>query len=68
AMKATQQNPVAARIMGIRTKRIMMLTWGISSKLNHIQVESAGHETGWDNYFCRLLQQIGGRCLSIPDS
>jgi branched-chain amino acid transport system permease protein len=30
AMKATQQNPVAARIMGIRTKRIMMLTWGIS--------------------------------------
>lgn len=31
AMKATQQNPTAARIMGIRTKRIMMLTWGISS-------------------------------------
>ena len=31
AMKATQQNEVAARIMGIRTKRIMMLTWGISS-------------------------------------
>lgn len=31
AMKATQQNPVAARIMGIRTKRIMMLTWGISA-------------------------------------
>jgi branched-chain amino acid transport system permease protein len=31
AMKATQQNQVAARVMGIRTKRIMMLTWGISS-------------------------------------
>jgi branched-chain amino acid transport system permease protein len=31
AMKATQQNPMAARIMGIRTKRIMMKTWGISS-------------------------------------
>ncbi len=31
AMKATQQNPVAARIMGIRTKRIQMATWGISS-------------------------------------
>jgi len=31
AMKATQQNPVAARIMGIRTKRILMATWGISS-------------------------------------
>jgi branched-chain amino acid transport system permease protein len=31
AMKATQQNPVAARLMGIRTNRILMLTWGISS-------------------------------------
>jgi branched-chain amino acid transport system permease protein len=31
AMKATQQNPVAARIMGIRTNRILMMTWGISS-------------------------------------
>lgn len=31
AMKATQQNPVAAQIVGIRTHRIMMVTWGISS-------------------------------------
>ena len=31
AMKATQQNPTAARIMGIRTRRIQMLTWGLSS-------------------------------------
>jgi len=31
AMKATQQNVVAARIMGIRTNRILMITWGISS-------------------------------------
>jgi branched-chain amino acid transport system permease protein len=31
AMKATQQNHTAARIMGIRTKRIMMMTWSISS-------------------------------------
>ena len=31
AMKATQQNSVAARIMGIRTNRILMMTWGISS-------------------------------------
>lgn len=31
AMKATQQNQMAARIMGIRVGRIMMLTWGISS-------------------------------------
>ncbi len=31
AMKATQQNSVAAQILGIRTNRIMMMTWGISS-------------------------------------
>ena len=31
AMKATQQNPVAARINGIRTNRILSITWGISS-------------------------------------
>jgi branched-chain amino acid transport system permease protein len=31
AMKATQQNQVAARLMGIRTKRILMITRGISS-------------------------------------
>jgi branched-chain amino acid transport system permease protein len=31
AMKATQQNPLAARVMGIRTNRILMITWGISS-------------------------------------
>ncbi|MCP3875242.1 MAG: branched-chain amino acid ABC transporter permease [Desulfobacteraceae bacterium] len=31
AMKATQQNSVAAQIVGIKTNRIMMMTWGISS-------------------------------------
>ena len=31
AMKATQQNLNAARLMGIRTNRILMVTWGISS-------------------------------------
>ncbi|MBU1343850.1 MAG: branched-chain amino acid ABC transporter permease, partial [Proteobacteria bacterium] len=31
AMKATQQNSVAAQIVGVRTNRILMLTWGISS-------------------------------------
>ena len=31
AMKATQQNQQAARLMGIRVGRIMMLTWGMSA-------------------------------------
>jgi len=31
AMKATAQNQMAARLMGIRSKRILSLTWGLSS-------------------------------------
>lgn len=31
AMRATQQNPTAARLMGIRTKGILSLTWALSS-------------------------------------
>ena len=31
AMRATQQNHLAARVMGIRTKRILSFTWAISS-------------------------------------
>lgn len=31
AMQATQQNVDAAKLMGIRTNRIMMFTWGISA-------------------------------------
>ena len=30
-MKATQQNKTAAKLMGIRTNRVLMFTWGISS-------------------------------------
>jgi branched-chain amino acid transport system permease protein len=36
SMKATQQNKVAARIMGIRTNRILMVTWGISSMVGAV--------------------------------
>ncbi len=36
AMKATQQNPLAARINGIRTNRIMSFTWGLSSLVGAI--------------------------------
>ncbi len=31
AMKATQQNENAAKLMGIKTNRLRMITWGISS-------------------------------------
>ena len=36
AMKATQQNSTAARIVGIRTNRILMMTWGISSAVGAV--------------------------------
>jgi branched-chain amino acid transport system permease protein len=36
AMKATQQNAMAARINGIRTNRIMSLTWAMSSVIGAV--------------------------------
>jgi len=36
AMKATQQNATAARINGIRTNRIMSLTWALSSMIGAV--------------------------------
>lgn len=36
AMKATQQNAEAARINGIRTRRILSITWGMSSVIGAI--------------------------------
>ncbi len=36
AMKATQQNTMAARINGIRTNRILSITWGLSSMIGAI--------------------------------
>jgi len=36
AMKATQQNETAAALMGIKTKQIRMVTWGISSMVGSL--------------------------------
>jgi len=36
AMKAIQQNRLAAEIMGIRTKRILTFTWGLSSLIGTV--------------------------------
>jgi len=36
AMKATQQNETAARLMGIRTNRVKMITWGISAMVGTV--------------------------------
>ena len=36
AMKATQQNETAAALMGIKTKKIRMITWGFSSMVGSV--------------------------------
>lgn len=36
AMRATQQNPIAARVMGIRTKWILSFTWALSSLIGTV--------------------------------
>ncbi len=36
AMKATQQNENAAALMGIKTKQLRMITWGISSMVGSV--------------------------------
>ncbi len=36
AMRATQQNPTAARVMGIRTKWILSFTWALSSLIGTV--------------------------------
>ena len=36
AMRATQQNPLAARVMGIQTKRILSFTWALSSLIGTV--------------------------------
>ncbi|MBN1849496.1 MAG: branched-chain amino acid ABC transporter permease [Deltaproteobacteria bacterium] len=36
AMKASQQNETAARLMGIKTKQVRMLTWGISAMVGTV--------------------------------
>jgi branched-chain amino acid transport system permease protein len=51
AMKATQQNETAARINGIKTKRILAITWGLSSLVGAIagMLLVPGTSTSLDN-------------------
>ncbi len=50
AIKATQQNPLAARINGVRTNRIMSFTWGLSALVGAIagMLFVPGTSTGLD--------------------
>jgi branched-chain amino acid transport system permease protein len=73
AMKATQQNQIAARLMGIRVKRILMITWGISSLVGCL----AGLLTApiimqpymmWDPMLKGFAAAVLGGMTSLPGS
>ena len=71
AMKATQQNSTAARIMGIRTNRILMLTWGISSFVGCIaglliSVVSMHPFMMWDPLMKGFAAAVMGGMTSLP--
>jgi len=71
AMKATQQNNTAARIMGIRTHRIMMLTWGISSFVGCIaglliSVVTMHPFMMWDPLMKGFAAAVMGGMTSLP--
>ena len=71
AMKATQQNKNAARIMGIRTNRILMITWGISSLIGclaglMISVVTMQPYMMWDPMLKGFAAAVLGGMTSLP--
>jgi len=73
AMKATQQNPNAARLMGIRTNRILMFTWGISSLVGCIAGLLIAPTTMqpymmWDPMLKGFAAAVLGGMTSLPGS
>jgi branched-chain amino acid transport system permease protein len=73
AMKATQQNPTAARLMGIRTRRILMITWGISSVVGCIAALLISPVTMqpfmmWDPMLKGFAAAVMGGMTSLPGS
>ena len=73
AMKATQQNLVAARLMGIRTNRILMITWGISSMVGCVAGLLIAPTTMqpymmWDPMLKGFAAAVMGGMTSLPGS
>jgi branched-chain amino acid transport system permease protein len=72
-MKATQQNPTAARLMGIRTNRILMFTWGISSLVGCVAGLLIAPTTMqpymmWDPMLKGFAAAVLGGMTSLPGS
>jgi len=73
AMKATQQNNMAARLMGIRTNRILMITWGISSMVGCLAGLLISPTTMqpymmWDPMLKGFAGAVMGGMTSLPGS
>ncbi|MEJ2587506.1 MAG: branched-chain amino acid ABC transporter permease [Deltaproteobacteria bacterium] len=73
AMKATQQNNMAARLMGIRTNRILMITWGISSVVGCLAGLLISPTTMqpymmWDPMLKGFAAAVMGGMTSLPGS
>ncbi len=73
AMKATQQNNMAARLMGIRTNRILMVTWGISSVVGCLAGLLIAPTTMepymmWDPMLKGFAGAVMGGMISLPGS
>jgi len=73
AMKATQQNIMAARLMGIKTRRILMITWGISSLVGCIAGLLIAPTTMqpymmWDPMLKGFAAAVMGGMTSLPGS
>jgi len=73
AMKATQQNRTAARLMGIRTNRILMLAWGISALVGCVAGLLIAPTTMqpymmWDPMLKGFASAVMGGMTSLPGS
>jgi branched-chain amino acid transport system permease protein len=73
AMKATQQNPTAARLMGIRINRILMFTWGLSSLVGCVAGLLIAPTTMqpymmWDPMLKGFAAAVLGGMTSLPGS
>ena len=72
AMKATQQNKNAARLMGIRTNRVLMFTWGLAALVGAISALLIAPASTLDPYMMWDAQMKGfasavlGGMTSLP--
>ncbi len=71
AMRATQQNAPTARLMGIRTNRVLMVTWGISGMVGGvagllIAPTTMGPYMMWDPMLKGFAAAVLGGMTSLP--